>query len=69
LSRCWRQGHGLSAREWDVGHFNGDASDYELASVAWDGPHRLRMTTASGEDLLVDLDPDTAEPRAPVSVG
>ncbi|MET7714418.1 hypothetical protein [Streptomyces sp. NPDC005407] len=62
------QGHGLTAREWDVGHFNGDAGDYEAAS-ARDGPYRLRMTTASGEDFLVDLDLDTAEPRAPVSVG
>lgn len=50
------QGHGLTAREWDVGHFNGVAGDYEPASVARDGPHRLRMTTASGEDFLVDLD-------------
>jgi hypothetical protein len=40
-----------------------------IAGAGWDGPHRLRMTTASGEDFLVDLDPATAEPRAPVSVG
>jgi hypothetical protein len=63
------QGHGLTAREWDVGHFNGDAGDFALTGVAWTGPHRLRMTTGSGEHITVDLDPETGESGAPVSRG
>jgi hypothetical protein len=41
------------------------------AAAVWTGARRkwLRMTTASGEDVLVDLNHDTAEPRARVSVG
>ncbi|WP_457034259.1 hypothetical protein [Kitasatospora sp. P5_F3] len=53
------QGSGLTARRWKVGAVSGD----DLVGVEWDGPDRIKVTTAPGKERevqLIELAPDGA---------
>ncbi|MGW4896070.1 hypothetical protein ACWEQL_28020 [Kitasatospora sp. NPDC004240] len=62
-------GSWLTARRWPVGYFNGDDTRNALASAEWDGPDRIRLTTAGGEVFVVGLDPETGRPERKVRAG
>ncbi|GHE25306.1 hypothetical protein GCM10018781_76580 [Kitasatospora indigofera] len=53
------QGRGLTARRWKAGAVSGD----DLVGVEWDGPDRIKVTTAPGKERevqLIELAPDGA---------
>lgn len=65
------EGSGLTKRRWQVGYFNGDASD-ALVEASWVGPDRVRLVTAGEGDTqihLVDLTPESGEPLRTLSRG
>ncbi|WP_395365269.1 hypothetical protein ACHGLA_30985 [Streptomyces sp. YH02] len=72
IDPLWRvsvvDGWGLTARQWPVGNFNGEAAGGALANVSWSGPDALVLTTGDGTVTTVRLDARTGKPERELSV-
>ncbi|MFE9740107.1 hypothetical protein [Streptomyces sp. NPDC006477] len=62
------EGSRLRERRWRVGCFNGDSEDNALRETAWTAPDRIRMTTAGGVSLYVNITPG-GRPDRVISLG